>query len=146
MAMDSNGRLGRKHVDMRRLAAVTARFRNIGSGPEQLSSVTDPTVPNDGEPMLPDARHRIVTAASVWIVERGTYVRMPRSEGPRPPITDATDGSLIDAQRHDHRGGQWEWSAQGLRLRLYPAHRPATTAGVLTGLILSLDGRPVPNG
>lgn len=55
------------------------------------------------EPLTIVSERRVLTEASTWLFRPSTYLRLPRTEGPRPPIDDI-DGATRDAVWHEHEG------------------------------------------
>ena len=92
------------------------------------------------EPVDIEYELRAITGASVWIVQPSRYLRLPRSEAPRPPIDDL-DGATTDALWHEHRGVWQQRDWDGHRLRIVPIGRPADAYGIITGTIEHIVGR-----
>ena len=81
-----------------------------------------------------EAELRVVTEASIWLVRPSTYLRLPRTEGPRAQLDDL-DGATRDAEWHEHEG-VWLLDASGVRkLNVLPNGRPEGSRGLFSGPI-----------
>lgn len=90
-------------------------------------------------PFTPDNVVRVVTPASVWLLEAHSYVRLPRIEGPRPR-TESINGRLDDGIRHRHRGLWWSVEFGTLHVRILPVDGPEHGLGVMTGIVETASG------
>ena len=90
----------------------------------------------DGEPVPLGSPLRVVTDSSVWIIRADAYLRLPRSETPRPE-TASIGGRLADGRWHGHRGAWWVADGDRWRIRLLPVAGPPCGVGVITGPIVS---------
>lgn len=81
---------------------------------------------------------RVVTHASIWIIRCDAYLRLPRTEGPRPAPRSA---ALIDGKWHRHVGVWKMTDSHGVRYRILPAGRPPGAAGIHTGDVVAVGGR-----
>ena len=75
---------------------------------------------------------RVVTANSIWLIREARYLRLPRTEAPRPPAASA---ALADGCWHEHEGVWLSTEVLGTRLRILPAGRPPGSHGIYTGNI-----------
>ena len=92
------------------------------------------------EPLTIVVELRVLTEASVWLVRPSTYLRLPRTEGPRAQIYD-TDGAARDGVWHQHEG-VWLLEGDGVRmLNVLPAGRPPGSRGLFSGPIERVAGR-----
>lgn len=80
---------------------------------------------------------QVVTYASTWIIRRDAYLRLPRSERPRPAPRSA---ALINGEWHRHVGVWKITDSLGIRYRILPAGRPPGTAGICTGDVIAISG------
>ena len=100
--------------------------------------VDDPSM--NREPLSIVSELRIVTEASIWLVRPTTYLRLPRTEGPRAPLDDI-DGATRDAVWHEHEGA-WLLDVYGvLKLNVLPAGRSDGSHGLHSGPIEEIAGR-----
>lgn len=77
----------------------------------------------------------VETANSVWLLDPDGYVRLPRSEMPRPNQR-SVDGALDDGRQVAYREVFLQRDRRGVRLRIVPKRRDLTAKGVITGDIL----------
>jgi hypothetical protein len=70
--------------------------------------------------------------ASVWLVRPSTYIRLPRTEGPREQLDDL-DGATRDAVSHQHEGASLLDGQEVRKLNLIPAGRPDGSRGLISG-------------
>jgi hypothetical protein len=92
------------------------------------------------EPLTIVSELRVITEASVWLVRRATYLRLPRTERARTQLVDL-DGATRDAEWHAHEGA-WLLDGYGVRkLNLLPAGRPEDSRGLFSGPIEQISGR-----
>lgn len=91
------------------------------------------------EPVDIECELRVITGASVWLVRPSRDLRLPRVEGPRPPIPDL-GGATADAVWHEHQGVWQQQDRDGFRLRILLADRSAGAYGVTTGTIEHIAG------
>jgi len=83
---------------------------------------------------------RVITEASIWLVRPSSYLRLPRTEGPRQQLDDL-DGATRDAEWHEHEGA-WLLDGNGVcKLNVLPAGRPAGSCGLISGPIEQMAGR-----
>lgn len=80
---------------------------------------------------------RVETSSSLWLIEPGRYMRLPRSEAPRP-ATASCDDALDDAAWHEHRGVFLHRDHVGYYLRLVPRWRHNESRGITTGTLLAV--------
>lgn len=80
---------------------------------------------------------RVTTHASVWIIRPDAYLRLPRSEAPRPLPGSA---ALVDGEWHHHVGVWKMTDSRGVRYRILPAGRPPSATGIYTGDVIAVGG------
>lgn len=83
---------------------------------------------------------RVETEKSIWLVTSERYQRLPRDERPRLPEV-CIEGRLADAKWHGLRRCWWREHSDGERqLRLLPTVGPETGVGVVSGVVVSVQG------
>lgn len=83
---------------------------------------------------------RVETESSIWFVSAERYQRLPKEERPRAPEA-CIDGRLADARWHGLRRCWWREHGDGeTQLRLLPVLGPETGVGVVSGVVVSVQG------
>ena len=109
---------------------------------------TDRTAtPVAGDPFTPDTVTQVTTERSVWLFRPdrsatgGAYLRMPRTEAPRPATFSDWD-RLEDGTWLAYEYARWtdRGLAPGeLRLNIKPVIGPVDGVGIFTGCVVAMD-------
>lgn len=92
------------------------------------------------QPLTIHTELRVTTENSIWLIRPHTYLRLPRTEAPRPPTPDI-DGATLDARWHPHKGIWLHQVHDNRWLRILPTGRPPHADGITTGLIETITGQ-----
>jgi hypothetical protein len=94
-------------------------------------------------PVLTGVVMRIETLNSIWLLDGACYVRLPKG-GEAGSRRSEDRERMLDGKRHPYLSASWVlWPDGSLVIRIRPDPPVGRGEGILTSVVIAVDGQPV---